>query len=87
MVNNGRMASTRPMDRSSIALFLATAGLAAGVAGCGQGQTPRTSAPLMEKPAMSSPGAESSSKEKPGSHDGMNHDGMKPQEGGEGGEG
>ncbi|MDM7935949.1 MAG: hypothetical protein QUV06_00595 [Cyanobium sp. CZS 48M] len=71
------------MNRSSIALFLATAGLAAGVAGCSQSEAPKPSSPAMEKPAMGSPGAEPSSKpEKPGNHDGMKH-----EEGGEGGEG
>ncbi|MCT0248455.1 hypothetical protein [Synechococcus sp. CS-205] len=65
------------MNRSSIALFLATAGLVAGVAGCGQAETPSPSSTEMEKPSMSSPEEEKSG----------DHDGMKPDEGGEGGEG
>lgn len=65
------------MNRSSIALFLATAGLVAGVAGCGQAEAPSPSSTEMEMPSMSSPESEKSG----------DPDGMKPDEGGEGGEG
>jgi hypothetical protein len=70
------------MNRSSIALFLATAGLVTGVAGCGKSEPPKPSSGAMEKPAMTSP-----SSEKPDSDDGKKQDGMKHDEGGEGGEG